>query len=197
MQFWNAYYLEKIREMKARVRQSLRRLVSYQNLKGQLLKIRGDKKMKCPKCCQEVDKVWAIPDGMSGRTIFGCWNCLHNDMMDFGYSRSQVIRYTKLAELNKDLEKEIEDSGMCNNDFEPIEFVFDQISTRCPMCGYNWENLLPFYIHDTEKCPKKHCSGCGGHAMPVRREPLNHEIRRVSPFTDIIYLIPATASAAN
>ena len=67
--------------------------------------------MKCPKCCHEVEKVWAIPDGVSGRTIFGCWNCLHKDMMDFGYSCPQVIRYTKMAELNKDLEKEISALG--------------------------------------------------------------------------------------
>jgi hypothetical protein len=143
-------------------------------LKVSFLKIRGGKNMKCPKCCQNVDKVWAIPDGESGRTIFGCWNCLHNNMTYFGYSRSQVIRYTKLAELNKDLEKEIEELGLCENDFEPNELILDDIEIHCRECGYNWPILKPCRIHNKDKCRKKHCPECGGHVTSERKQPWTH-----------------------
>ena len=84
-----------------------------------LLKFKEVKKLKCPRCYQDVDKLWAVPDGVNGHTISQCWNCIHKQMADFGYSRSQMIRYTKMAEINKDLEEEIEESGLCENDFVP------------------------------------------------------------------------------
>ena len=161
------------------------------------VKNKADMRMKCPKCLRKVGKVFAVPDGEDGHTIWSCHDCLRGLVACYGYSRSQVIRYTKLAELNRDLEKEIENSGLCNNDFEPCEQVFDEIPTRCPLCGYNWPILTPFRIHDTKKCRKKHCPRCGGHVVSVPREVFSHQIRRVSPFDGDVYIIPATATAAN
>lgn len=152
--------------------------------------------MKCPKCRQDVDKLWAIPDGEYGVTEFVCDNCLPSLMRCFGYSRSQVIRYAKLAELNKDLEDEIEKSGLCENDFEPNELLLDEIPVRCPVCGYNWPILKPFHIHDEDKCPKKHCPGCGGHVTSARREARTHWYSWVSP-DGVRYSVRATATAAK
>ena len=161
-----------------------------------LLKFKEVKKMKCPRCYQDVDKLWAVPDGVNGRTISQCWNCIHKQMADFGYSRSQMIRYTKMAEINKDLEEEIEESGLCENDFVPNELMFNTILVRCTECGYNWTILKPYRIHNKDKCRKKHCPECGGHVKSSRRKPRTHWISAVS-FDGTRYSFWATASAAN
>jgi len=152
--------------------------------------------MKCPKCCRDVDKLWAVPDGESGRTIFGCWNCLRSEITCFSYSRSQVIRYTKLAELNKDLEKEIEESGLCENDFEPNELVLDTIPVRRTECGYNWPMLKPYRIHNKDRCLKKHCPECGGHVTSKREKARTHWYSGVS-LDGTRCSFRATATAVN